>query len=155
MPLRRSTARSALLALLLAGSQIAAGEEANRLSKWLLDQPAGANSYPLGLSWRVPSEEPAQQLLRYELLQDLAAQPSLHNLEEWVRTLPITGRVRVASADPRWLITHRRRDPVLMPGQTVIPSARPRTVTVVREDGDRCSVRHAGGSGGLGYITAC
>src|SRR5258708_26301369 len=99
MRCRRSTARQALLALLLAGSQIAAAQEANRLSRWLLEQPAGTNSYPLGLSWRVPAEEPAQQLLRYELLEDLAAQPSLRNLQEWARTLPITGRVRVASGD--------------------------------------------------------
>lgn len=152
---RRSTARFALLALLLAGSQLAAAQSAKRLSGWLLEQPAGANSYPLGLSWRVPAEEPAQQLLRYELLQDLAAQPSLRNLEEWVRSLPITGRVRVASGDPRWLATHRSRDPLLTPGQTAITSARPRTVTVVMQDGERCAVTHAGGREALAYLTAC
>src|SRR5258708_1544592 len=103
MRCRRSTARNALFALLLAGSHIAAAQESKRLSKWLLEQPAGTNTYPLGLSWRVPSEEPAQELLRYELLQDLAAQPSLRKLGEWVRTLPITGRVRLASGDARWL----------------------------------------------------
>src|SRR5947209_5722091 len=119
MRYRRSTARYALLALLLAGAQIAVAQEAKRLSEWLLEHPAASNAYPLGLSWRAPGEEPGQQLLRYELLEDLAARPSLSNLQEWVRTLPITGRVRVASGDPRWLVTHRSRDPVLMPGQTV------------------------------------
>src|SRR4051794_7030518 len=109
----RSTARHALLAVLLAGSQIAAAQQAKRLSGWLLEQPAGANSYPLGLSWRVPSEEAAQQLLRYELLRDLEGQPSLRSLQEWIRSLPVTGRVPVASADPRWLITHPSRDPAL------------------------------------------
>src|SRR5947209_4468432 len=152
---RRSKARNALLALLLAGSQVAVAQETNRLSKRLLEQPPAADSYPLGLSWRVPAEEPAQQLLRYELLQDLARQPSLGNLQEWIRTLPITGRVRLASGDPRWLSTHRSRDPVLMPGQTVVPSARPRTVTVVMEDGDRCAVTHAAGREALAYVTAC
>src|SRR4051812_8451753 len=102
----RSTARHALLAVLLAASQIAAAQQAKRLSGWLLEQPPDTNSYPLGLSWRVPSEEPAQQLLRYELLEELAAKPSLRSLREWVRSLPITGRVRVASGDPRWLLTH-------------------------------------------------
>src|SRR5579859_1243193 len=155
MRCRRSTARHALLALLLAGSPIAAAQQAKRLSGWLLEQPAGANPYPLGLSWRVPGEEPAQQLLRYELLEDLAAQPSLRSLHEWVRTLPITGRVRVASGDPRWLITHRSRDPLLMPGQTVLTSARPRTVTIVMEDGERCAVRHASGREALAYASAC
>src|SRR5260221_7774886 len=134
----RSTARHALLALLLAGSHVVQAQQPKRLSGWLLDQPAGTNSYPLGLSWRVPSEEPSQQLLRYELLEDLATQPSLRNLAEWIRTLPTTGRVPVASADPRWLLTHRSRDPVLAPGETVVPSERLRTVTVVMEDGDRC-----------------
>ena len=37
------------------------------------------------------------------------------------------------------------RDPVLRPGHTVVMPRRPRTVTVVTEDGDRCAVRHAPG----------
>src|SRR3954464_761730 len=151
----RSTARCALLALLLAGPQIAVAQQPKRLSGWLLEQPADANSYPLGLSWRVPGEEAAQQLLQYELLQDIAAQPSLQDLQRWIRSLPITGRVRVASGDARWLLTHKSRDPVLMPGQTVILSGRPRAVTVVLENGDRCSVRHASGREALAYVAAC
>src|SRR5260221_11036766 len=123
----RGTVQHALLAFLLAGAQIAAAQQQpKRLSGWLLEQPAGTNSYPLGLSWRVPGEEPPQQLQRYELLEDLAAQPSLPRLEEWVSTLPITGRGRVASADPRWLLTHPRRDPFWMPGRTVRPCGRRR-----------------------------
>src|SRR5690348_18271708 len=108
----RGMAHYALLALLLTAS-LAFAQEPKRLSKWLLERPTDANSYPLGLSWRVPGEEAAQQLLRYELLQDLAAQPPLRGLREWVGSLPITGRVRVNSADPYWLFTHRSRDPVL------------------------------------------
>src|SRR5258706_2118419 len=117
----RRAAQWALLALVLGWPHIAVGQQAKRLSGWLSEEPTGANSYPLGFSWRVPSEEPAQQLLRYELLEDLRAQPSLSRLQEWIRTLPITGRVRVASGDPSWLITHRSRDPILMPGPKVIP----------------------------------
>src|SRR5438045_1562190 len=109
----RSIARHALLALLFTAS-LASAQEPKRLSKWLLEHPTDANSYPLGLSWRVRSEEAAQQLLRYEVLQDLAAHPPLSGLREWVGSLPITGRVRVNSADPYWLLTHRSRDPVLM-----------------------------------------
>src|SRR4051812_23165430 len=130
MQWRRSAAPCAGVALLLAGSQMVAAQQPKRLSEWLLEQPVGQNSYSIGLSWRVPSEEPAQQLLQYELLQDLAAQPALRHLQDWIRALPITGRVRIASGDARWLVTHANRDPVLMNGQTIIPSARPRTVTV-------------------------
>src|SRR5258706_5505367 len=97
----RSRAQHALLALLLAGSHVVQAQQPKRLSGWLLEQPAETSSYPLGLSWRVPAEEPAQQLLRYELLEELAKQVALSNLQEWVRTLPITGRVRVASGDTR------------------------------------------------------
>src|SRR6476661_11168858 len=101
----RSMARQALLALLFTAS-LASAQQPKRLSKWLLEHPTEANSYPPGLSWRVPSEEAAQQLLRYELLQDLAGQPSLRGVREWVGSLPITGRVRLDSADPYWLLTH-------------------------------------------------
>src|SRR6266852_1321971 len=106
----RSATRGALLALLvLASPAVVAQEAPQRLSRFLLERPAAQEAYPLGLSWRVPSEEAAQQLLRHELLNDLSAQPSLRNLYEAVRALPITGRVPVASGDARWLLGHPSR----------------------------------------------
>ena len=64
----RSVARSALLSFLVVAScATRAQEKPKRLSNWLLEQPAAPNTYPLGLSWRVPSEEAPQHLLREHL----------------------------------------------------------------------------------------
>src|SRR5438067_6534976 len=152
----RSVARYALLSFLVAAScATEAQEKPKRLSNWLLEQPPTANSYPTGLSWRVPGEEASQQLLRHELLENLSAVASLRALENWVRTLPITGRVPVVNSDARWLIVHPHRDPVLAAGHTVVLPQRSQTVTVVTEQGDRCAVRHASGREAIEYVRAC
>src|SRR5438477_7270958 len=137
-----SAARFALLAfLVLTSAALEAQEKPKRLSNWLLEQPATADAYPTGLSWHVPGEEPSQQLLRHELLEDLAAVSSLRALQDWIRTLSVTGRVTVVNSDARWLLVHPNRDPLLAPGHTVHLPQRPQTVTVVTEQGDRCAVR--------------
>src|SRR5439155_18288335 len=152
----RSVARSALLSLLVVAScATQAQEKPKRLSNWLLEQPPTANPYPTGLSWRVAGEEAAQQLLRHELLDNLSAVPSLRALEDWVRALPVTGRVPVVNGDARWLVVHPNRDPVLAPGHTVVLPQRPKTITVVTEQGDRCAVRHATGREAIEYVRAC
>src|SRR5450432_2252514 len=91
-----------------------------RLSDWMLEQPADPNAYPLGLSWRVPGEVPAQSKLRLGLLRNLSgpnpaarANPeALRRLHDWVGTLPVTGRVPVAVPDARWLQANPARDPL-------------------------------------------
>src|SRR5258706_11844872 len=150
-----SAARCALLAVLVAASSVHAQQQPPRLSNWLLEQPAAPDAYPLGLSWRVPSEEAPQHLLRHEVLELLAAEPRLNGLRQWVSTLPVTGRVPVANADAPWLVVRQTRDPVLMPGNTVVLPRRPRSVTVVTENGDACAVTHAGGREAMAYVEAC
>src|SRR6266850_3370762 len=141
---RRSAAESALLAcLVLTSTAVHSQEKPKRLSSWLLEQSPAAEHYPAGLSWRVPDEEASQELLRHELLESLSAQPSLAGLRNWIRTLPVTGRVPVVMADARWLIAHPNRDPVLLPGHAVLLPQRPRSVTVITDQGERCAVRHA------------
>ncbi len=83
---RNSAARGALLAVLVAASSVHAQQQPQRLSNWLLEQPALPDAYPLGLSWRVPSEEAPQHLLRHEVLELLAAEPRLNGLRQWVST---------------------------------------------------------------------
>src|SRR5260221_6153195 len=152
---RNSAARCALLAVLVAASPVHAQQQPQRLSNWLLEQPAAPDAYPLGLSWRVPSEEAPQHLLRHEVLELLAAEPRLNGLRQWVSTLPVTGRVAVANADAPWLVVRPNRDPVLMPGHTIVLPRRPRSVTVVTENGDACAVTHAGGREAMAYVEAC
>jgi hypothetical protein len=152
-----------------------------RLSDWLLEQPIDANAYPLGLSWRVPGEVAAQGELRLDLLRSLSglgvprslsgldllksfsgldsavtADPeALARLRDWVRTLPVTGRVRVAVPDARWLQANPTRDPVLQPGHSVVLPKRPRTVTVITARGTRCAVTHAPGFESIAYVEVC
>src|SRR5205814_638816 len=83
------------------------------------------------------------------------SEPGLRGLQGWVRTLQVTGRVPLPAADPRWLATHRRRDPLLMQGESVVVPSRPRTVTVIMDGGDRCTVAHESGREALAYVEAC
>ena len=144
-----------------------------RLSDWLLEQSVTANAYPLGLSWRVPGEVPAQSELRLDLLKRLSELSILSGsrlegrlsekadveatarLQSWIIALPVTGRVPVAVPDARWLQANPNRDPILQPGHSVELPTRPRSVTVVTARGTRCAVNHASGLEAIAYIRAC
>src|SRR5260221_10221484 len=154
MMARNSAPRCALLAVLVAASSVHAQQQPQRLSNWLREQPAAPDAYPLGISWRVPSEEAPQNLLRNGVLELLAREPRLNGLRQWISTLPVTGRVPVANADAPWLVVRPNRDPLLMPGHTVVLPKRPRSVTVVTENGDSCTVAHTGREA-MAYVEAC
>ena len=134
-----------------------------RLSDWLLQQKPQPDDYPLGVSWRVPDEVPAQTMLKLGLLADLSGSErrvradagAMKRLRDWVSMLPVTGRVPVAQADGRWLQVNPAKDPVLGPGHTVLMPRRPKTVTVVRDDGTRCRVVHVQGREAAAYVAAC
>ena len=140
--------RLAAFAGLLIAASVALGQVApKRLSDWLLEQPYSTDAYPLGLSWRVPEERASQAILRRDLLaslsgfeREVAADPGLvARLREWLESLPVTGRVPVPLADARWLQANLARDPIIESHHTVILPVRPRTVTVVKENGERCA----------------
>ncbi len=147
----------------MAPSLLYAQTAPKRLSDWLLEQPIDPNAYPLGLSWRVPGEVAAQGDLKLHLLKSLsgrdrevkAAPEVLARLRDWVRTLPVTGRVPVAVADARWLQANPARDPILRPGDSVVLPKRPRSVTVITARGTRCAVTHAVGMEAMAYVEAC
>ena len=134
-----------------------------RLSDWLLEQPRDSQSYPLGLSWRVPGEIPSQFTLRAELLAGLsgtdlqvrANSAARNSLRTWLALLPITGRVRVALPDARWLQANPSRDPILREGHTVVLPSRPNAVTVVTSAGERCDVSHVPLAEARSYIEVC
>lgn len=155
---------AALLLCVAIGAPGALGQTApKRLSDWLLEQPSAQGSYFLGLSWRVPEETVPQSLKKSELLAnlsgsglDVAVDPaSLKRLREWIATLPVTGRVPVAVPDARWLQGNPTRDPVLLPGHTVVLPIRPSTVTVVTDKGERCALAHAAHLEARTYLDAC
>ena len=154
----------ALLGLVVLAPSLAYAQVApKRLSDWLLEQAIDPNAYPLGLSWRVPGEVPAQAELRLKLLrslsgldQEVKADPKvLQRLRDWVSSLPVTGRVRVAVSDARWLQANVARDPMLQPGHSVVLPKRPSTVTVITSRGTRCAVIHAPGNEAMAYVPSC
>ncbi|MHB1591589.1 MAG: YjbH domain-containing protein, partial [Sulfuricella sp.] len=130
---------------------------------WLLEHPLSTNDYPLGLSWRVPAEAVSQNDERFDLLKslsgfdpDVRADPqALGRLRDWIGSLPVTGRVPVAIADARWLQANSARDPIILPGHSVVLPQRPRTVTVVTSTGKRCQVMHAPGHEAMDYVREC
>lgn len=136
---------------------IRAGE---RLSDWLLRQPARPDHYATGLHWQVPGEHAGQSRLKYHLLAQLgtveAASPAARQrLTALLEAAPITGRMPIARADARWLQAHPKEDPLLESGHAVLLSRRPNTVTVIRDDGYRCSLPHRSGGEARAYLAAC
>lgn len=164
---RRRWPLSALAASLLAGLGLDAwaaepvppSTTPERASAWLLRQPA--ERYDGGAAWLVPAEKPAQQALRNQVVDGLRALPLDHpnglpRLADWLAGLPVTGRAALASADARWLEVHPDQDPVLLQGGDSLElPERPRTVTVVLENGERCRVPAQAGGMAFDYVRAC
>lgn len=148
------------IATATANNQLLQGE---RLSAWLLRQPLGKDAYLTGLSWRVEREKEAQARhknalkahLMGSVLTNRAPPAARQRLSDWINTLPVTGRVRVAIADPRWLEVHPASDPVLAADHKVVVPSRPSTVTVVTSAGLLCPVPHQPGQEAKFYVSAC
>jgi membrane-associated phospholipid phosphatase len=152
------------VAVLILGANPASGQDApKRLSDWLLERPASPEAYPLGLSWQVPEEKVAQTALLLELLNGLSGTDrevtadagSVGRLRDWIRTLPVTGRVTVSVPDARWMQANPAHDPILRSDHVVTLPKRPSSVTVITSKGERCSVTHSPGQEALTYLQAC
>ena len=144
-------------------SQPSANEQAPRLSDSLRRLKLPDDAYPVGLMVRMPEEIGTQHTMRLRLLAALAggdpqmkADPAHRaKLRLWVESLPVTGRLRIASAEAAWLEANPRYNPVLTPGSTVTIPSRPKTVTVVMADGELCRVVHRSGHEAKSYVEAC
>ena len=131
-----------------------------RLSDWLLRQPSDPRAYPPGLLWQVPSERYAQAGLQRDLLlwlavTETAPAASRANLTRMIEALPVTGRLPVPRADARWLQAHPKEDPVLQYDHALALPQRPGTVSVLTNEGKRCTLPHRAGSEARDYLKAC
>ena len=139
---------------------VSAPVEGERLSDWLLRQPKDPRAYPTGLNWQVPSERYAQAGHQRDLLVllaffETAPAASRENLTRMVNALPVTGRVSVPLADPRWLQAHPKENPVLQRDHVLSLPQRPGTVSVLTSEGKRCTLPHRIGSEARDYLRAC
>ncbi len=131
-----------------------------RLSDWLLRRPQDPQAFSSGLSWQVPRARVTQTFLQNELLLQIHLSKVLnprdqHALAKLVRWLPTTGRVRLPTAEARWLQAHPKSDPILEPSHTVYLPQRAKTITVLREDASFCTVPHQSGWRAMDYLTLC
>lgn len=147
------------------GTLTAAVQAGERLSDWLLRlQGPQANGGPV--HWRVEAERLSQNQLRRAVLHNLetlsglrhADKPghgNVYGLMDWLQTLPLTGRLPLASEDPRALQNLPAQDPVLQDGHSVWAFGRPRFVAVVASSGQVCELVHQPGAFAADYLRAC
>jgi hypothetical protein len=126
---RPAIASIVFVAFGLTSSQPGAQEPPKKLSDWLLEQPRSPEAYPLGLSWRVPSEIASQEVLRREMMHSLSGLDGSVNADRGdrqaarlPRTLPVTPRAgrrrRRAGSRPT------RRNPVIGRATALLPPDR-------------------------------
>ena len=132
-----------------------------RLSEWLLESQktktiapikTDAKKYPLGTSWYTPAEFQAQTDQKNTLLQTLDSLPtpsgepsfdqSRATLRSLIEKMPVTGRVVLPSADPRYLEVQPKLNPILGKNDRVRVPLAPSSITVIRTDGVLCKVRY-------------
>lgn len=130
-----------------------------RLSDWLAARGIHADDYLLGLMWRVPSEEAAQEKIRADLLKNIDLNKhdstSPNPLHDWIATLPITGRVPISIVDADWLSANPRHNPLILPNHQITLPKHPDTVLVITSKGLRCQLAHVSTWRLTDYVAAC
>lgn len=137
-----------------------AAADNERLSDWLLRQPAGEAAYSTALMWQVPAERGPQSRIKQDLLAEVAASRGLSPTEksQWltfIGSLSVTGRVGVRMPDARWLQANPSQDPVLDRSHLLALPNRPDTVGVLSHDGALCTVPHTPAAQASNYLQAC
>lgn len=119
--------------------------------------------YEAGLMWLSGDELPAQRALarqvqdavRQQHARGKLAEQSAGALSAFLATLPVTGRIPVPEQDPRVLQAHPELDPMASAGDELVAPPRPDTVTVVRDDGQRCELTFQPGARTADYLARC
>jgi hypothetical protein len=116
-----------------------------------------------GVTWFAQREVALQENQRRQLLDDINALRSRDASRSIARdgvyalidARAATGRVPLASGDPRWLQANPASDPMLEPGDIVKLPDRPRTVTVIRSTGSLCVLPFVVNAEAMYYVRAC
>ncbi|MBK7687399.1 MAG: YjbH domain-containing protein [Rhodocyclaceae bacterium] len=133
-------------------------KDGSRLSDWLVSQGHDVGSYPVGLSWQVPAQREAQSILKHRLLARLGTEnfgesaEARARLAQWLRDLPVTGRVPLPVVDARWLQAHPERDPILDAEHLLVMPRRPATLKVISSSARQCAIRHVSGTEAGAYL---
>ncbi|MDD5029606.1 MAG: YjbH domain-containing protein [Rhodoferax sp.] len=113
------------------------------------------------LHWRADAQRAPQARLQSAVLDSITTDRSIRlapaerdQLTNWLRTLPVTGRVILGRADVRWLQGTPEADPVLGDGQQVVLYPRPKQVAVVTATAV-CLVPHTPGALVHHYLHLC
>lgn len=132
-----------------------------RLSAWLL-RTYGPQADTTALHWRNSSEQLPQLQLRQAVLAAIESSPSMalsraqrQPLADWVARLPLTGRLTLATHDPRALEVMPEADPIRGSADEFVRFPRPTRVLVVDEAGLPCLVEHVAGALVRDYLHAC
>lgn len=131
-----------------------------RLSDWLVRHRLHLRPDSMGLIWQVPNERHSQSVLQQDLLAEISRSKALGTAAktqwiEWVRALPVTGRVNLPATDARWMQAHPSQDPVLSTDHRLILPLKETTVVVMSLEGRFCKVTHTAGAQARDYVQAC
>ncbi|MDO9611634.1 MAG: YjbH domain-containing protein [Serpentinimonas sp.] len=148
-----------------ASPAVALAEQAlvgERLSTWVLREH-GPLADTTALHWHSNTEQQPQHLLRQAVLAGLESArlrgdlaPQQHDpLAAWIAALPVTGRLTLATHDPRALQVLPESDPLAGPGEHFMLFPRPTQVVVLNPSGQPCVLRHQPGAWAQDYLQAC
>jgi hypothetical protein len=162
MALRSSALAAVGITILLAAFEV----HAERLSSYLLRQPPLEDAYLLATHWQTPDAKLKQEAMHRSLLAGFSNVPSEMRLDQldpasmarwskWLRSIQPKGRIRLPSADARWLQANPKFDPQLAKNHLVEIPKRPTTVTVIQNQGGICQLPHTAGRAALDYAKAC
>lgn len=141
--------------------------QTQRLSQWLAERQVAWQSDandPLAVVWITPEERQRQQTAVDALAQTLNERAThrgdtvavhVQTLVRILSRMPVTGRMPIAAADPRWLEVNSQRNPLLRPGDEVILPPKSNHVAVMTGSGEICQTLHQPGASVLAYLQAC
>ncbi|TDM05581.1 MAG: hypothetical protein C4K60_12560 [Ideonella sp. MAG2] len=136
-----------------------------RLGAWLTQQhpQAAAQAFEPGIAWQSAQARLRQAQARDALLQDLAnwavvsaaRQAQATPLRQLLRTLPVTGRLPLASSDLWRMQTANGLEPLTEAGDKVVLPSRPNRVRVLGASAQACDVQAQAQTPALDYLRAC